>query len=175
MSASTTLGLSTAFRVEYKENSFCVKAGEGEKNYTDKSLLDRLWIKNPNSFDPFSFSLSGGYYTIELHNRRLRLVALNTNLYLDDVDPDGELHDVDIEASWFWLERTMIEARRKGQNVSNAPPACLRKLFDIQTTYSTVSLPHARAALVINQTDPEPRPVARGPSKQADQMHNQEA
>ena len=62
--------------------------------------------------------VAGGYYTIELHNRRLRLVALNTNLYLNDVDPDGELHDVDIEASWVWLERTMMEARRKGQNVS---------------------------------------------------------
>ena len=47
-------------------------------------------------------------------------MALNTNLYLDDVDPDGELHDVDVEASWFWLERTMIEARRKGQNVSTS-------------------------------------------------------
>ena len=45
-------------------------------------------------------------------------MALNTNLYLDDVDPDGELHDVDVEASWLWPERTMLEARRKGQNVS---------------------------------------------------------
>ena len=91
------------------------------------SRTDRLRIradtdKNPNSIllclTPFPFALSGGYYTIELHNRRLRLVALNTNLYLDDVDPDGELHDVDVEASWLWLERTMLEARRKGQNVS---------------------------------------------------------
>ena len=45
-------------------------------------------------------------------------MALNTNLYLDDVEPDAELHDVDVEASWLWLERTMVEARRKGQNVS---------------------------------------------------------
>ena len=96
------------------------------------SRTDRLRIrgdtdKNPNSIllalsDPFPSCpfISGGYYTIELHNRRLRLVALNTNLYLDDVDPDGELHDVDVEASWLWLERTMLEARRKGQNVSDA-------------------------------------------------------
>lgn len=79
------------------------------------------WLP-PKAVDSFR---RGGYYTIELHNRRLRLVALNTNLYLDDVDPDGELHDVDIEASWLWLERTMIEARRKGQNViifGHSPP-----------------------------------------------------
>ena len=53
-------------------------------------------------------------------------MALNTNLYLDDVDPDGELHDVDIEASWVWLERTMNEARRKGQNVSQSSCYYLR-------------------------------------------------
>ena len=82
-------------------------------------------------------------------------MALNTNLYLDDVDPDGELHDVDVEASWFWLERTMIEARRKGQNVSNAPPApTFRYSNENDLPTCTVSLPHghARAALVTNQT-----------------------
>ena len=107
-------------------------------------------------------------------------MALNTNLYLDDVDPDGELHDVDVEASWFWLERTMIEARRKGQNVSNAPPA-LRQLFDIQTTYLHVQfhfLTSSRPRCASNQPNrirAHPPLVARGPCKQADQMHNQVA
>ena len=90
-------------------------------------------------------------------------MALNTNLYLDDVDPDGELHDVDIEASWLWLERTMIEARRKGQNVStsgacrrgnfgcihpdfkgksnDAMHAPLGQLFDIQTRFNFLQPP----------------------------------
>jgi hypothetical protein len=66
----------------------------------------------------FLLLLSAGHYTIELHNRSLRLVSLNTNLYLDDVDRDTEMYDIDIEQSWIWLERVMTEARRKGQNVS---------------------------------------------------------
>lgn len=66
---------------------------------------------------------SGGYYTIELANRRLRLVALNTNLYLT---PPNEvaaqerhqfMSDLDLERSWTWLEETLTLAERKRQNV----------------------------------------------------------
>ena len=85
----------------------------------------------------FTFTLfSGGYYTIELANRRLRLVALNTNLYLsssssasnmvneaaerasDEVGSEKSASNM-VEKSWVWLNKTMREARKKKQNVSN--------------------------------------------------------
>ena len=78
---------------------------------------------------------------MELAGSRVRLVSVNMNLYLNSasfsalnvspVNAEGEEgegagnqlrkrfgYDVGVEASWAWLEKTMEEARKKGQNVS---------------------------------------------------------
>lgn len=86
-------------------------------------------------------SVTGGYYTIELAGSRIRLVALNTNLYMEDVmdmmkfrrihqrgrgvlkggnsaDPSlGAVTDADPMGQWAWLAKVMETARKKRQNV----------------------------------------------------------
>ena len=37
--------------------------------------------------------LSGGYYTIELAGRRLRLISLNMNIYLEDIADEFSYHE----------------------------------------------------------------------------------
>ena len=60
----------------------------------------------------------GGYYTIELAKRRLRLISLNTNLYLSTSLRERYSYDLDTEESWAWLHKVMAQAKSKGQNVS---------------------------------------------------------
>ena len=89
---------------------------------------------------------SGGYYTIELAGSRIRLVALNMNLYMEDImdemkfrrthlrrrgqggrggvlkgeNPSLEaVTDPDPMGQWAWLSNVMETAKKKRQNVSN--------------------------------------------------------
>ena len=89
------------------------------------------------------FSFLGGYYTIELAGSRIRLVALNMNLYMEDImdemkfrrtdlrgrgvllkggrpgDPSlGAVTDPDPMGQWAWLSKVMETAKKKQQNVS---------------------------------------------------------
>ena len=93
------------------------------------------------SNDP-PFYFAGGYYTIELAGSRIRLVALNMNLYMEDVrddmkfrrthlrgrgvlkgeDPSLEaVTDPDPMGQWAWLSKVMETARKKRQNVRTSP------------------------------------------------------
>ena len=90
-----------------------------------------------------SFLFLGGYYTIELAGSRIRLVALNMNLYMEDImdemkfrrtdlrgrgrgvkggrpgDPSlGAVTDPDPMGQWAWLSKVMETAKKKQQNVS---------------------------------------------------------
>ena len=91
------------------------------------------------------FLTAGGYYTIELAGSRIRLVALNMNLYMEDImdemkfrrthlrrrggvrgagvlkgeDPSLEaVTDADPMGQWAWLSNVMETATKKRQNVS---------------------------------------------------------
>ena len=91
------------------------------------------------------FLAAGGYYTIELAGSRIRLVALNMNLYMEDImdemkfrrthlrrrggvrgagvlkgeDPSLEaVTDADPMGQWAWLSNVMETATKKRQNVS---------------------------------------------------------
>ena len=92
----------------------------------------------------FSVRFLGGYYTIELAGSRIRLVALNMNLYMEDImdemkfrrtdlrgrgvllkggrpgDPSlGAVTDPDPMGQWAWLSKVMETAKKKQQNVSS--------------------------------------------------------
>ena len=101
----------------------------------------RFYIKLVN--DNFLSLVAGGYYTIELAGSRIRLVALNMNLYMEDImdemkfrrthlrrrgggrggllkgeNPSLEaVTDADPMGQWGWLSNVMETARRKRQNV----------------------------------------------------------
>lgn len=57
--------------------------------------------------------LTGGYYMIELKSRRLKVIALNTNLWMetfeDEIDPGGQ---------WNWLDKHLDTAKQKAEIVS---------------------------------------------------------
>lgn len=58
------------------------------------------------------FDFAGGFYSIEQKSRKLRLVALNTNLWTGDEgteDPGGQ---------WAWLETVMAKSYRLKETVS---------------------------------------------------------
>ena len=96
-------------------------------------------------FDETYETFAGGYYTIELAGSRIRLVALNMNLYMEDImdemkfrrthlrrsrnggrgrvlkgeqDPSLEaVTDPDPMGQWARLSNVMETARKKQQNV----------------------------------------------------------
>ena len=67
----------------------------------------------PRSADELLFCVAGGYYTIEQKLRKLRLVALNTNMYAkeDSTDPDPT-------GQWAWLENVLAKSYRQKETVS---------------------------------------------------------
>ncbi|XP_054258733.1 acid sphingomyelinase-like phosphodiesterase 3b [Macrosteles quadrilineatus] len=54
---------------------------------------------------------TGGYYSIERKQRKLRIVALNTNLCTDSVE------GVDPSGQWAWLEDLLSKSRKKNETV----------------------------------------------------------
>ncbi|XP_069705209.1 cyclic GMP-AMP phosphodiesterase SMPDL3A [Periplaneta americana] len=78
------------------------------KGYKDVATLWRYWLPT-EALQTFN---KGGYYTIEQKVRKLRIVALNTNLCSDIVgnedDPAGQ---------WAWLEDTLQKSQRNRETV----------------------------------------------------------
>ena len=108
------------------------------------------------------FLAAGGYYTIELAGSRIRLVALNMNLYMEDImdemkfrrthlrrrggvrgagvlkgeDPSLEaVTDADPMGQWAWLSNVMETATKKRQNVSS-----LREVFRVHMYESSSAI-----------------------------------
>jgi len=107
----------------------------------------------------------GGYYTIELAGSRIRLVALNMNLYMEDImdemkfrrtdlrgrgvllkggrpgDPSlGAVTDPDPMGQWAWLSKVMETAKKKQQNViifGHSPPGKYERSFQVSRGAST--------------------------------------
>lgn len=113
-----------------------------QTTYKHAAHLWQNWLP-PTAIDSLR---KGGYYSIELAGSRLRLVALNMNIYLEDIademrfrrirlrggrggggkksvlkgqgDPAMEaVTNPDPEEQWAWLARVMETAKRKRQNV----------------------------------------------------------
>ena len=57
--------------------------------------------------------VTGGYYTIEQKEHKLRIVALNTNLYM------GLHHKEDPADQLTWLEAVLMKSLRNRETVSN--------------------------------------------------------
>ena len=55
----------------------------------------------------------GGYYTIEQKERKLRLVALNTNLFSGSAGPDE-----DPGGQWSWLESVLAKSSKNRETVN---------------------------------------------------------
>ncbi|XP_075215109.1 acid sphingomyelinase-like phosphodiesterase 3b [Lycorma delicatula] len=54
---------------------------------------------------------TGGYYTIERKKHKLRIIALNTNLYTSAYGPE------DPQAQWAWLEGVLAKSHRNKETV----------------------------------------------------------
>ncbi|BES88133.1 sphingomyelin phosphodiesterase [Nesidiocoris tenuis] len=78
--------------------------------------LWRQWLPT----DALQTFNTGGYYMIEQKSRRLKVIALNSNLWMekyeDEIDPGGQ---------WAWLDKHLDTAKRNGETVylvgHNAP------------------------------------------------------
>ncbi|KAJ8870069.1 hypothetical protein PR048_029080 [Dryococelus australis] len=86
------------------------------QTYKEVADLWGHWLPT-ESLDTFS---KGGYYTFEQKAKKLRIVALNTNLY---VETDGK--EDDPGGQWEWL-RTVLDKSRKNKEtvyiVGHIPP-----------------------------------------------------
>lgn len=76
--------------------------------YRQLANLWRHWLPT-EAIHTFS---KGGYYTIEQKLRKLRLIALNTNMYAneDNTDPDPS-------GQWAWLENVLAKSHRQKETV----------------------------------------------------------
>ena len=59
------------------------------------------------------FLIAGGYYTIEQTASKLRIIAINTNLYSSQYEGD------DPSGQWSWLESVLIKSHRNRETVSH--------------------------------------------------------
>ncbi|XP_073977796.1 cyclic GMP-AMP phosphodiesterase SMPDL3A-like [Rhodnius prolixus] len=80
----------------------------GERlGYKDVGQFWRQWLPTEaiNSFN------KGGYYTIEQKEHKLRIVALNTNLY------SGQYSSEDPLGQWKWLDCVLTTSRKRKETV----------------------------------------------------------
>lgn len=60
-----------------------------------------------------NFLFTGGYYSIEQTTSKLRIIAINTNLYSSQYEGD------DPASQWAWLESVLAKSNRNKETVSN--------------------------------------------------------
>ncbi|XP_049793804.1 acid sphingomyelinase-like phosphodiesterase 3a [Schistocerca nitens] len=88
---------------------------DGPQRYSDLFELWRTWLP-PEAGNTFA---AGGYYSIEMKKEKLRLVLLNTNLYM------GAQTEEDPKGQWKWLEATLEKSKKNGETVflvGHVPP-----------------------------------------------------
>ncbi|KAG8275990.1 Acid sphingomyelinase-like phosphodiesterase 3b [Homalodisca vitripennis] len=78
-----------------------------ENPYQNLSELWKLWLPS----EALATFVKGGYYTIERRQRKLRLVALNTNLCT------GSVPELDPAGQWAWLEKVLAKSKLRGETV----------------------------------------------------------
>ncbi|GFN90379.1 acid sphingomyelinase-like phosphodiesterase 3b [Plakobranchus ocellatus] len=124
---------------------------EGNKSEIYRAVGDlwKAWISNQSQVDRFE---NGGFYSKIFSNAKVRLLALNTNLYItSNHETDGVADPAD---QFHWLTQQLEEARAAGQKVivtGHVPPGPLTKglvnwmyseqqqvLVDILVSYSDV-------------------------------------
>ncbi|EEB18824.1 conserved hypothetical protein [Pediculus humanus corporis] len=79
-----------------------------DKGYRELADLWRHWLPT-EAIQTFT---KGGYYTIEQKERKLRLVALNTNLFSGSAGPDE-----DPGGQWSWLESVLAKSSKNRETV----------------------------------------------------------
>nr|XP_018902654.1 PREDICTED: acid sphingomyelinase-like phosphodiesterase 3b [Bemisia tabaci] len=107
-----TILLSAAFSSHF---IYPVLGHEDPESYTILANLWKLWLPT----EALLTFTKGGYYSIEQKVRKLRIVALNTNLFTNSS------WDQEAEEQWDWLESVLIKSSRNKETVylvGHVPP-----------------------------------------------------
>ncbi|CAA9994643.1 unnamed protein product [Nesidiocoris tenuis] len=85
------------------------KLGQLWRQWLPTDALQTFNTADSENLDPNN---QGGYYMIEQKSRRLKVIALNSNLWMekyeDEIDPGGQ---------WAWLDKHLDTAKRNGETV----------------------------------------------------------
>lgn len=102
--------------VSVKDNRLVILFGSNEIVYrwtivnTSLVLLINKYLFTTNSV----YIFSGGYYTIEQKEHKLRIIALNTNLFTSPQDMNDPM------GQWNWLEDLLAKSQRLKETVRSA-------------------------------------------------------
>ncbi|XP_024086116.1 acid sphingomyelinase-like phosphodiesterase 3b isoform X2 [Cimex lectularius] len=83
----------------------------GHTDPPDIVKLGQLW-KNWLPTEALLSFTKGGYYMIEMKSKKLKVIALNTNLWTSDNEVDK-----DPGGQWAWLEQLLAKSLRKDETV----------------------------------------------------------